>query len=120
MAVRVEVRRVYEDPSPDEGARVLVDRLWPRGLAKEAAHLDEWLRDVAPSSELRTWYGHRPDRFGEFRRRYLEELTEPGPATALDHLRGLSTAGPVVLLTAAKDVEHSQATVLADVLRARR
>jgi uncharacterized protein YeaO (DUF488 family) len=117
MAVRVEVRRVYEDPSPDRGARVLVDRLWPRGLSKDAAHLDEWLRDVAPSSELRTWYGHRPDRFDEFRRRYLGELGEPGPATALEHLRALAAAGPVVLLTASKDVELSQAGVLADVLR---
>ena len=117
MAVRVEVRRVYDDPSPDDGARVLVDRLWPRGLAKDAVRLDEWLRDVAPSSPLRTWYGHRPDRFPEFRRRYLDELGEPGPEAALEHLRGLTAAGPVTLLTASRNVEQSQAAVLADVLR---
>jgi uncharacterized protein YeaO (DUF488 family) len=120
MAVRVEVRRVYDDPTPDDGARVLVDRLWPRGLAKDALPLDEWLRDVAPSSELRTWYGHRPDRFPEFRRRYLAELGGPDAETALQHLRGLSAEGPVTLLTASKDVERSQAAVLADLLRHRR
>jgi uncharacterized protein YeaO (DUF488 family) len=119
MAMRVEVRRVYDDPSSGDGARVLVDRLWPRGLAKDKAHLDEWLRDVAPSAELRTWYGHAPDRFDEFRRRYLDELGEPAPGAALQHLRELSKAGPVVLLTASKDVEISQARVLADVLRRR-
>jgi uncharacterized protein YeaO (DUF488 family) len=117
MAVKVEVRRVYDDPTPDDGARILVDRLWPRGLAKDAVRLDEWLRQVAPSSELRTWYGHRPDRFPEFRRRYLEELGQPDAEAALKHLRGLSAAGPVTLLTASKDVEQSQAAVLADVLR---
>jgi uncharacterized protein YeaO (DUF488 family) len=117
MAERVEVRRVYDDPTPEDGARVLVDRLWPRGLAKDAVRLDEWLREVAPSPELRTWYGHSPDRFPEFRRRYLAELGEPGPGAALEHLRGLSATGPVTLLTASKNVEQSQAAVLADVLR---
>src|SRR5438128_3907966 len=78
--VRIQVRRVYEDPEPDGGARVLVDRLWPRGIAKERLDLDHWAKEVAPSTELRTWYGHRPERFDEFRRRYLAELKAPAAA----------------------------------------
>jgi uncharacterized protein YeaO (DUF488 family) len=112
----VTVQRVYEDPQPGQGARVLVDRIWPRGLRKEAAHLDEWARDVAPSGELRTWYGHDPARFGEFRRRYIAELAQPGASAALGRLRARVAAGPVTLLTATKDVSHSQAAVLAELL----
>jgi uncharacterized protein YeaO (DUF488 family) len=112
----VRVRRVYDDPEPGDGTRVLVDRVWPRGLRKDAAHLDEWARDVAPSSELRRWYGHDPARFGEFRRRYREELGQPGARAALDRLRALTAAGPVTLLTATKDVGISQAAVLAQLL----
>jgi uncharacterized protein YeaO (DUF488 family) len=110
------VRRVYEDPLADDGRRVLVDRLWPRGLRKDAAVLDEWLRDVAPSSELRTWYGHDPARFAEFRRRYLTELAGPEQRAALGQLRGFAAGGSLTLLTATKDTEHSQAAVLAELL----
>jgi uncharacterized protein YeaO (DUF488 family) len=113
VAPAIRVRRVYEDPRPEDGCRVLVDRLWPRGLRKEAAALDEWLRDVAPSSELRTWYGHDPARFAEFRRRYTAELAGPEARAALGKLRTLVAAGPVTLLTATKDVTRSQAAVLA-------
>jgi uncharacterized protein YeaO (DUF488 family) len=95
---------------------VLVDRIWPRGLRKEALHLDEWARDVAPSGELRTWYGHDPARFGEFRRRYIAELARPGASAALGRLRARAAAGPVTLLTATRDVSHSQAAVLAELL----
>ena len=84
----VRVRRVYEEPEEQDGARVLVDRIWPRGLSKEKAHLDEWCKDVAPSTELRTWYGHDPARFEEFGRRYRAELKDSERATALKHLRG--------------------------------
>ncbi|MEN3535244.1 DUF488 family protein [Microbispora sp. ZYX-F-249] len=112
----VTVRRVYEDPAPGDGTRVLVDRVWPRGLTKEAAHLDEWVKDVAPSGELRSWYGHVPERFAEFRSRYLAELGDPERRAALDRLRGLMEDGPLTLLTATRDVEHSQAAVLAEVL----
>lgn len=115
--MQVRVRRVYDDPAPDDGARVLVDRVWPRGLRKDAAGLDEWAKDVAPTSELRKWYGHDPAKFDEFRRRYAAELTEPGPCEALDRLRGLAARQPVTLLTATRDVDHSQAAVLADLLR---
>jgi uncharacterized protein YeaO (DUF488 family) len=116
----IRVRRVYDAPSPDDGARVLVDRIWPRGLRKDAARLDEWAKDVAPSTELRTWYGHDPARFDEFRGRYLAELTEPGPAAELTKLRSLAAAGPVTLLTATRELDISQAAVLAAVLRGQR
>jgi uncharacterized protein YeaO (DUF488 family) len=115
-AISVTVRRVYEDPAPGDGTRVLVDRVWPRGLTKEAAHLDEWVKDVAPSGALRSWYGHVPERFGEFRRRYLAELDDPERHAALDRLRRFMESGPLTLLTATRDVGHSQAAVLAEVL----
>jgi uncharacterized protein YeaO (DUF488 family) len=113
---RPRVRRVYEPASPDDGKRVLVDRLWPRGLAKARVVLDEWCKEVAPSDELRKWYGHDPRRFDEFARRYRAELAEPVRAQALGHLRELSELGPMTLLTASKAVEISQAAVLAAVL----
>jgi len=113
----IRIRRVYEEPSPADGTRVLVDRLWPRGLRKDAAALDDWAKDVAPSTELRTWYGHDPARFDEFRRRYLDELSHSGQRAALGRLRALASGGPVTLLTATRDLEHSQAAVLAQVLR---
>src|SRR5215471_5067906 len=109
----VRVRRVYEQASPDDGQRYLVDRLWPRGLPKSAAHLDEWVRAVAPSDDLRRWYGHEPDKFPAFRDRYGAELQAPERADALAHLRQLASSGPLTLLTATKDVEHSQAAILA-------
>jgi uncharacterized protein YeaO (DUF488 family) len=113
----VRARRVYEEPQASDGKRVLVDRLWPRGLAKDAAHLDEWLKAVAPSDELRHWYGHDPAKFAEFRRRYGDELRDQERATALQHLRELAVTGTLTLLTATKDLEHSQAADLADRLR---
>ena len=116
MALDVRVRRVYEESSADDGVRVLVDRVWPRGLTKEAAHLDEWLTDAAPSTALRRWYGHRPERFAEFRRRYLEELAAAPQAAAVEHLRGLAGSGTLTLLTATRDAAHSQAAVLAELL----
>jgi uncharacterized protein YeaO (DUF488 family) len=113
----VRVRRIYDPPKPADGHRVLVDRLWPRGLAKSAAALDEWLRAVAPSDALRRWYGHDPGKFAEFRERYEAELREPERADALAHLRELAGSGQLTLLTATRDVEHSQAAVLATHLR---
>ena len=120
--VRVEVVRVYEDPGRRAGEhRALVDRLWPRGVQKAAVDFDEWAKDAAPSAELRRWYGHDPERFGEFARRYKVELDHEPGASAVERLRGLARArGRLVLLTATRDVEHSGAAVLADVLAARR
>ena len=117
MGDGIRVRRVYEEPSPADGARVLVDRIWPRGLRKDAARLDDWAKEVAPSTELRTWYRHDPAKFGEFRRRYTAELGQPGPREALSKIRVLAADGPVTLLTATKDIGHSQAAVLAGLLR---
>ena len=114
MTKRITYRRVQEDTSPQDGRRVLVDRIWPRGVSKEKAHLDEWLKDVAPSTELRHWYGHDPDRFAEFRRRYLKELHDTGHRQAVEHLRDLAAHHRLTLLTATRDVAHSQAAVLAD------
>jgi uncharacterized protein YeaO (DUF488 family) len=115
--VKVQVRRVYEEPMRGDGARVLVDRVWPRGLTKARAHLDEWCKQVAPSTELRKWYGHAPERFEEFVRRYHRELKEPEQAVALAHLGELAKAGTLTLLTATRQPETSEAEVLADLLR---
>lgn len=117
MSTDIRVRRVYDNASPGDGARVLVDRVWPRGLRKDAARLDDWAKDVAPSTGLRTWYRHDPAKFGEFRRRYTAELAVPGPREALGRLRALAADGPVTLLTATKDLSLSQAAVLAELLR---
>ena len=114
---KVIVARVYDEPAAGAGARVLVDRVWPRGLRKDEAHLDEWCKTVAPSTELRKWYGHDPDRYDEFARRYNDELKEPEHADALRHLRELARHGGITLLTASKAVEISQASVLALLLR---
>jgi len=116
----VRVRRVYDPPDPADGHRVLVDRLWPRGLSKSAAALDEWVKAVAPSDELRRWYGHEVDKFPAFRERYDAELQAPERADALAHLRRLADPGPLTLLTATRDVEHSEAAVLAVRLRGAR
>jgi uncharacterized protein YeaO (DUF488 family) len=114
MKNEVTYRRIYEETSPADGKRVLVDRVWPRGIRKEDAHLDEWLRSVAPSTELRRWYGHEPSRFPEFRRRYLTELQEPEKQQAADHLRDIAGHGRLTMLTATRDVEHSHAAVLVE------
>jgi uncharacterized protein YeaO (DUF488 family) len=110
----VRVARVYADPG--RGRRVLVDRLWPRGLRKDSATFDEWLREVAPSDGLRRWYRHEPARFAEFTERYRAELAEPERALALRRLREYRQAGPLTLLTATKDLAHSHAAVLAAIL----
>jgi len=109
----VDVQRVYEDGT---GVRVLVDRLWPRGLSRDRANLAWWCRDVAPSSELRRWYGHTPERFAEFARRYRSELGNEPQAAALAELRRRAEREHVVLVTATKDVRLSAARVLAEVL----
>jgi uncharacterized protein YeaO (DUF488 family) len=109
--------RAYTDPGRAAGDyRVLVDRLWPRGVRKETLDLDEWAKDVAPTTELRRWYGHDPARFGEFAARYREQLgTEPA-AGNVDRLRGIARRGCLVLLTATRDLDHSGAAVLRSVI----
>ncbi|MEV0714203.1 DUF488 family protein [Asanoa sp. NPDC050611] len=110
----MRLRRVYDETGPDDGTRVLVDRIWPRGVRKGS--FDEWLKNVAPSTELRDWYGHDPAKFTEFRRRYLAELKEPEQAEALAQLRKLAKSGTVTVLTATRDADISHAKVLVDLL----
>jgi uncharacterized protein YeaO (DUF488 family) len=115
MAVRT--KRVYEPAARDDGYRVLIDRVWPRGVSKEDAALDEWARQLAPSTGLRKWFGHKPERFEEFRRRYRDELS--AHADEIKALRTRARKETVTLLFGARDVEHNNAVVLAEVLRGR-
>lgn len=114
----VQVRRIYDEPAPDDGIRILVDRRWPRGVSRATANLDEWCREVAPSDALRTWYGHVPERFEDFTSRYGRELEDHQRAAALRRLRVIAARSRLTLLTATRHVETSQAAVLADMLRA--
>jgi len=113
----IQLRRVYEPTGEDDGYRVLVDRLWPRGVSRVQARLDEWAKELAPSAELRRWFGHEPARFAEFRARYEAELGEQ--EAKLDELRGRARHGTLTLVYGARDTEHNDAVVLADVLRRR-
>lgn len=116
LHVPVALKRVYDEPASSDGARVLVERLWPRGLSKARAHIDLWLKEVAPSHELRTWFGHDPEKFVEFRRRYEAELASGAGQSALSTLRDLLREGPLTLVFAAHDVEHTNAVVLRDLI----
>lgn len=111
----IRLKRAYEPAASSDGYRVLVDRLWPRGVSKEKAWLDEWAKDLAPSAELREWFGHEPTRFAEFRRRYIEELRDN--RARLTALRRRGREGTLTLVYAAHDEDHNDAVVLLDVLR---
>ena len=111
----VRLKRAYEPASDEDGYRVLVDRLWPRGVSKEQAKLDEWDQELAPSSQLREWFGHEPDRFPEFRQRYIDELR--ANRARLQELRRRARIGTLTLVYSAHDSEHNDAVVLAEVLR---
>ena len=115
----IRVKRIYEPPEPADGHRVLVDRLWPRGLKKEAAALDEWLRDIAPSPELRKWFNHDPARWSGFKARYRRELEAPDRLAHLARLRTLAERSALTLLYAARDERHNGALVVRDVLEGR-
>lgn len=106
------IKRAYEPPADGDGYRVLIDRLWPRGVRKDAARIDVWAKDLAPSTELRAWFGHDPVRWDEFRRRYARELRAPAAAALLDDLTRRARRGTVTLVYAAKDAEHSNAAAL--------
>ncbi|MBV8457667.1 MAG: DUF488 domain-containing protein [Acetobacteraceae bacterium] len=110
----IRLKRVYEPPAPEDGVRILVDRLWPRGLSKEKAAVDHWMKEIAPSAELRKWFGHDPDRWAEFRRRYMEELHQH--TALLEQIRELASERRVTLLFGAHDQDHNDAVVLAEVL----
>jgi len=111
----VRLKRAYEPPAGADGRRVLIDRLWPRGVSHEQAQLDEWARELAPSAELRRWFGHDAERFAEFRRRYTSELAEQKPK--LRELRRRARQGTLTLVYAAGDTQHNDAVVLAEILR---
>ena len=115
----IHLKRAYEPPSRSDGERVLVERLWPRGLRKADAHLAEWLKDVAPSAELRRWFGHEPSKFPEFRERYRRELRTEPARTALGELAQRAARGKVTLVYSAHDEVHNNAVVLARELEQR-
>lgn len=110
----LKIKRVYESPAADDGARILVDRLWPRGLSKEKAHLTLWLREIAPSNALRKWFGHEPEKWPEFQRRYLAEIR--ANPEALAKLKAAAGTGRATLVYAAADSEHCNARVLVELL----
>ncbi|MGW1881416.1 DUF488 domain-containing protein [Streptomyces sp. NPDC001970] len=112
----ITVRRVYDDPDPDDGTRVLVDRLWPRGVSKERAAVDVWLKEVAPSGELRTWYHKDASRYEEFDARYRQELEHGPAAEALDRLLSLARGGRIALVTSVKNIEGSHLPTLVDMV----
>jgi len=113
--VSIRLKRIYEEPDSRDGYRVLVDRLWPRGVSKEEANIDEWLKEIAPSDELRQWFDHDAQRWAEFRRRYLTELTHH--RELLRPLTRRATKAPVTLLFGAKDTEHNNAVVIKQYLK---
>jgi uncharacterized protein YeaO (DUF488 family) len=113
-AKKIKIKRVYEKPAAADGTRILVDRLWPRGLKKEAAAIDFWAKDLAPSTELRKWFGHDPERWREFKRRYNAELRHQ--TELLGELRTLARRGSVTLIYAARDQDHNEAVIIRDVL----
>lgn len=110
----ISIKRVYDDKSKSDGFRVFIDRLWPRGVKKKDAHFDEWLKDLAPSTELRKWFDHEPDKFDEFKKRYKEELQDQ--KEELDKLRNKAKSETITLLYAAKDKEMNNAVVIKEVL----
>jgi uncharacterized protein YeaO (DUF488 family) len=112
----VRIARIYEEPTAEDGKRILVDRLWPRGVSKERAQLDDWCKEVSPSNELRRWYGHQPELFEEFSARYRAEISEGERAEALARIAAEAKQGTVTLLTATKDPGLSEAAVLKDAI----
>jgi uncharacterized protein YeaO (DUF488 family) len=119
VGMAIQMRRVYDPPEPNDGYRVLIDGLWPRGMTKEAAHLDEWARDLAVSTPLRRWFGHDPAKWDEFRRRYRAELLVPAHRAALDVLARRARHGTVTIVYGARDEQHNNAVVLTEVLQER-
>lgn len=113
----ISVKRAYDKPEPLDGYRVLVDRLWPRGLSKEKLKIDEWMKDIAPSAELRKWYGHEIEKWPEFRKRYRSELAKPPAKDLLEELAARAKRGKVTLVIGARDAEHANGAVIAELLK---
>lgn len=114
--LKIALKRAYDEPEASDGTRVLVDRLWPRGVSKERAHIDLWLKDIAPSNELRKWYGHDPAKFEQFRQRYKDELASEPAQAAVEKLRDMAQHGQLTLIFSAHDADLSNAAVLRDYL----
>lgn len=112
----LKIKRAYEKKEATDGKRIYVDRLWPRGLSKEEAAIDEWLRDLSPSDELRKWFGHEPGKFQEFKKRYLDELSSPAEQALLKRIAGMAEDTNVTLVYSAKDTEHNNAVVLQELI----
>jgi len=110
----LKIKRVYDPPSPEDGKRVLVDQLWPRGIRKEDAAIDEWPKEIAPTVEIRRWFGHDPAKYEEFKQRYAMELDDK--ADLIDRIKNEARRGTVTLLFSARDIEHNNATVLKEIL----
>ena len=113
-AGNIKLKRAYDTPAPEDGMRILVDRLWPRGLSKQRAAIDQWMKDISPSTELRKWFGHDPARWDEFRRRYAKEVHQH--AELLDQLRSLAREGPITLVYSARDEKHNDAIELRELI----
>jgi uncharacterized protein YeaO (DUF488 family) len=113
----LRIKRVYEKRDSGDGKRILVDRLWPRGLTREEAAIYEWMKDLAPSDELRKWFGHEPEKWAEFRQKYTQELNAPDKVRLLDKLASMARGGNVTLVYAARDTEHNNAQVLEEILQ---
>jgi uncharacterized protein YeaO (DUF488 family) len=113
-AANVKLKRAYDPPAPDDGTRILVDRLWPRGVSKAHAAIDQWMKEIAPSTALRKWFSHDPVRWREFRRRYAKEVHDQ--PELLGELRDLARKGPITLVYAARDTEHNDAVELRDLI----
>lgn len=111
----MKIKRVYEKPEKDDGYRILVDRLWPRGISKASAEIDEWIKEIAPSTELRKWFNHEPEKFSEFKKRYKEELKTQ--VAELKKIHEISQKKKITLLYSAKDTQYNQAVVLLEVLQ---
>ena len=116
-AGNIKLKRAYEAPAPEDGMRILVDRLWPRGLSKQRAAIDQWMKDISPSTKLRKWFGHDPSRWDEFRRRYAKEVHQH--PELLDQLRSLAREGPITLVYSARDEVHNDAVELRHVILGR-
>ena len=113
----LRIKRVYEKRNPGDGKRILVDRLWPRGLTREEAAIDEWMKDLAPSDELRRWFGHEPEKWPDFQRRYTQELSAPDKVRLLDRIARMAGEGNVTIVYAARDAEHNNAKVLEEIMQ---
>jgi uncharacterized protein YeaO (DUF488 family) len=113
----IKIKRIYDPPEKSDGVRILVDRLWPRGISKEKARIDEWLKVIAPSDQLRKWFGHEPVRWEEFQKQHRQELKSPEKQVLMRRLKSLVKKGTITLLFAAKDAEHNNAKALANFLK---